>query len=278
MAANVINQITAANTFQQWLGATQQLIGTANALTNGNGSSFYANTNLIIGGVEGANVTLNVETSASINQLTGNTANITNVTFRSVEITQNIANVNVTSELTVGGNTYIHRELTVGGDTIIIGNLTVSGNIVLDEIGFDDLTVSGSGSFGNTLTVIGNTNLSNVVIAGNVQQLNVTTELSVGDDVTVSGNASFGQNVLITGDLTVSGNIILDEIGFDDLHVSGSVDIANNLTVTGTTELIGTATIASADVTTLVGTANSNIYAAIAAADASALAYSIALG
>ena len=269
MAANVINQITAANTFQQWLGATQQLIGTANALTNGNGSTFYANTNLIVGGSEGSTATLNVETSALINTLTGNTANVINVTFRSVDVTENIASVRITTDLDVGANTYIHDKLTVGGDTLITGDLTVSGNITLDAIGFDDLNVSGSGSFGNTLTVIGNTSLTNVTVSDT---------LTVLDDAIVSGNASFGQNVLITGDLTVSGNIILDEIGFDDLHVAGSANIANNLTVTGTTQLVGAATIASANVTTLVGTANSNIYAAIAAADASALAYSIALG
>ena len=269
MAANVINQITAANTFQQWLGATQQLIGTANALTNGNGSTFYANTNLIVGGVNGSNATLNVETSALINTLTGNTANVINVTFRNVGITGNIATANISTDLNVGANTYVHNKLTVGGDTLITGDLTVSGNITLDTIGFDDLLVSGSGSFGNTLTVIGNTSLTNVTVSNN---------LTVLAGAVVSGNATFSQNVLITGDLTVSGNITLDEIGFDDLRVAGSANIANNLSVTGTTQLIGATSIASANIVTLVGTANTNIYAAIAAADASALAYSIALG
>lgn len=45
-----INQITTANTFQQWLVATQDLIGVANNLTNGIGGTFYANTNMVIGG------------------------------------------------------------------------------------------------------------------------------------------------------------------------------------------------------------------------------------
>lgn len=269
MAANVINQITAANTFQQWLGATQQLIGTANALTNGNGSSFYANTNLIVGGVNGANATLNVETSALINTLTGNTANVINVTFRNVDITGNVVALSITTDLDVGSNTYIHRDLTVGGDTLITGNLVVTGNLVLDAIGFDDLTVSGSGSFGNTVTVIGNTSLSNVTVSNT---------LTVLAGANVSGNTTFGQNVLITGDLTVSGNIILDEIGFDDLQVAGSANIANNLSVTGTTQLIGATTITNANITTLVGTANSNIYAAIASAEGSSLAFAIALG
>jgi len=45
-----INQITTANTFQQWLVATQDLIGVANNLTTGIGGTFYANTNMVIGG------------------------------------------------------------------------------------------------------------------------------------------------------------------------------------------------------------------------------------
>jgi len=49
MPAN-INQLTTANTFQQWLVATQDLIGIANNLTNGVGGTFYANTNMVVGG------------------------------------------------------------------------------------------------------------------------------------------------------------------------------------------------------------------------------------
>jgi len=49
MPAN-INQVTTANTFQQWLVSTQDLIAVANNLTNGVGGTFYANTNLVVGG------------------------------------------------------------------------------------------------------------------------------------------------------------------------------------------------------------------------------------
>ena len=75
MAANTISQLTTANTFQHWLTATQSLIGTANLLTDGAGSTFFANTRLEVGG--SATSTLNVVTSATINDLIGNTSNIT---------------------------------------------------------------------------------------------------------------------------------------------------------------------------------------------------------
>jgi hypothetical protein len=263
MPANVISQLTAANTFQQWLGATQQLIGTSNALTDGNGSFFYANTNIIVGGADGDHASLNVETYAVINDLTVNTANVIDGTFRNVDITENVVSLRVTTDVDVGNSVYIHETLTVGGDTFITGNLVVTGNLTLDEIGFNDLQVAGSADIANNLTVVGDSTLTNV---------NVTTGFTVESD------AQFDQNVLISGNLTVSGNVVLDEIGFNDLNVAGSADIANNLTVTGNTDLNGITNIQSANVNSLVGNANTNIYAAIAAADASALAYSIALG
>ena len=55
-----INQITTANTFQQWLVATQSLIAVANNLTDGSGGIFYANTDVTIGGdlIVTGNITL----------------------------------------------------------------------------------------------------------------------------------------------------------------------------------------------------------------------------
>lgn len=45
-----INQLTTANTFQQWLVATQSLIAVANSITDGGTGTFYANTNMVVGG------------------------------------------------------------------------------------------------------------------------------------------------------------------------------------------------------------------------------------
>ena len=81
-----INYITTANTFQQWLISTQDLITTANSLTDNVGGTFYANTNLVVGNT--LNVVGNTTiASANITTLIG-TAN-TGIYNRIVEAENN---------------------------------------------------------------------------------------------------------------------------------------------------------------------------------------------
>ena len=173
MAANTLSQLTTANTFQHWLTATQSLIGTANLLTNGAGSTFYANTRLEVGGT---NATLNVVTSATINDLVGNTANIVTLQARNLNLTENVTStLKTTGQARVGSDLTVYGNSTIYGNTAISGDLTVSGNITLDAIGFDDLIVSGSGSFANTLSVTGNSTFSNAnvtsVLTANIARI-----------------------------------------------------------------------------------------------------------
>jgi len=234
MAANTLSQLTTANTFQHWLTATQSLIGTANLLTNGAGSTFYANTRLEVGGT---NATLNVVTSATINDLIGNTANVITIQARNLNLTENVTSAfKTTSSATVGTNLTVHGNSTITGNTLISGDLTVSGNITLDTIGFDDLSVNGSGTFANTLSVTGNSTFSNA---------NVTSVLT----------ANIAR--ITTANIT-SANIST---------TTGTIASAN----------ITSANITSANVTTLIGTANTAIYAAISAAANTALDGSVAL-
>ena len=206
MAANTISQLTTANTFQHWLTATQSLIGTANLLTNGAGSTFYANTRLEIGGTD---ATLNVTTGATINATTGNTANIISVQARNLNLTENVtSDLKLTNDLYVGDAITVYGDASIKGNTVISGDLVVSGNITLDAIGFDDLIVNGSCSFANTLSVTGITTLSNVIVTGNVSTLNITSN-TVTQNLRVDQTSNFTGNVTLvhanaTGTLTVN--------------------------------------------------------------------------
>ena len=209
MAANTITQITTANTFQHWLTATQSLIGTANLLTNGAGSTFFANTRLEVGG--SATSTLNVVTSATINDLIGNTSNITTSNTVSLQARNLNLTENVTSTLKTTGAAFVGTDLTVHGNSLISGDLTVSGNIILDAIGFDDLSVNGSATIANTLSVTGNSTFSNA---------NVTNTLTANIATITTAN--------ITTANIVTGNIATANI------ITGNIATANIISLVGT--------------------------------------------
>ncbi len=213
-----INQLTTANTFQEWLVTTSNLVAVANNLTDGqNGYPFIANTQLVL---QGQNSSLNVRNSGDINYLYSNTANIANISFSSGNITAN--GLLTTQQINVWGNivsTNVTNNLWVGGDTVLYGNLVIRGNTTLDAIGFNDLSVSGNANVAQSLVVVGNTSGSNLRLSGNIAVANVTSNLYVGGDTFIYGN------------LTISGNVTLDTIGFDDLDVRGSANIANMINV-----------------------------------------------
>jgi hypothetical protein len=75
-----INYITTANTFQQWLIGTQDLITVANNLTDNISGTFYANTNLIVG-----------NTLTVVNTFTANVAQITTANVNTFIGTANTA-------------------------------------------------------------------------------------------------------------------------------------------------------------------------------------------
>lgn len=130
-----INQISTANTFEGWLTATQTLIAVANNLTDGRDSTFLANTNLTIDGHPNS-AKLNVRTSAAINTLYANTANLANTEF----IGSNVTSLRVTTSADIGT------------DLKVYGDVTISGNLTLDAVGPNDLTVAGSVNIGDTVT------------------------------------------------------------------------------------------------------------------------------
>lgn len=239
-----ISYITNANTFAQWLAATQSLITAANNLTDG--PTFTACTEL--------------------------------------RLTKTGVSLNVTSDATIGGNLTVNTAATIATGNISILNVTGSANalyvansavITKNVFVNDSATVNNDINIRRTIYTTGSGETMNVsntaTFKGNVNLTGSGTTLNVSSDVVIGGN------------LTVSGNITLDAIGFDDLIVSGSGSFANTLTVTGNTTMsnanvTNTLTANIANITSFVGTANDAIYSAISTVDGSSIALAIALG
>jgi cytoskeletal protein CcmA (bactofilin family) len=245
-----INQLSTANTFQEWLTTTSTIVAVANNLTDGlNGSPFIINSQVFF---QGANSSLNVRNSGAINSLYANTANISNVSFATSNIYLtangsliggNIAMANVTSNLTVGGDAYI------------AGNLVVSGNVTLDAIGFDEIIIAGGASIGTVLNVAqGATITGDIVALSNIVTANISTTLNVASSITaksanianisllnnnlsVPGNLTVtGTSSNITGRLFVGGNIAVANVT-SNAYIGGDTFIYGNLTISGNTTL-----------------------------------------
>ena len=111
--------------------------------------------------------------------------------------------------------------------------------------------------------------------ANTFQQWLVATQslISVANNLTdgIGGTFYANTDVTIDGNLIVTGNITLEAVGYDDLYVSGNTEITGNLSVSGT-----------ANIETFIGTANTNIYNAIANVSTTvggeSIAFAIALG
>jgi hypothetical protein len=224
-----INQISTANTFEEWLSTTSTLVAVANNLTDNTNGGFLANSSIFI---EGSAASLNVRTHANINYVWANTANISNVsiiagsvtgnanltfdgatinklTFGNVVVTGNIQTVNVTTSLNVGG------------DTIIYGNLRITGNTTLDNIGFNDLSIAGNASVGN-----------NLVVTQNIAVVNVTRTLNVGSSIVAplaniaNINLSFS-SITVPETLTVNNASITGNLFVANTTVNGNITRAN---------------------------------------------------
>ncbi len=119
-----INQITTANTFSQWVEATRSLIATANALTNGvqAGQAFTMNTAVVI---DGLGASLDVKTSATVNQLTANSINI-GATPLGTFSTVNIANSTQAEVVANGLNSTIRFQ---GGYGVVINTSPANDTI-----------------------------------------------------------------------------------------------------------------------------------------------------
>ncbi len=120
-----INQISTANTFEQWLIATQSLIAFANSISDSSGGTFTSNTSeyIITGDLTvGDTVTaVNVDTDAiTFIVATGNNITSNNITSNNITVNDTITtnNIIISNSITIGS--------TVTVSNIIANNVTAN--------------------------------------------------------------------------------------------------------------------------------------------------------
>ena len=181
-----------------------------------------------------------------------------------VDIEDTTQSTNTTSgALKVAGGVGIAKNLNVGGNTTLTGSLTANGNITLGNSSADTLTVNATPTFTDDLLI----NASNSVFrirngSNTTNQFLVDTDngnTTINGNLTINGStgitadgADFGNiQIAVTTDNTIdtsSGNLVLDSTG-------GTIDINDNVDISGTLEVDGNTTLgnASTDVTTVNG-------------------------
>lgn len=295
-----INQISTANTFQEWLTTTSILVAVANNLTDNTSGGFLACSSIYI---QGAGASLNVRTLANINTLQANTANIANIslehgsitgngtlTIKDANVWANIVSANVTGNLAVGGQAIVYNRLTapianiatanIANISLANGHIVANGNLTVSDINVTSNIVSVNVT-GN-LAVGGQTIIYNRLTAPIV---NIGTEIIANIATANISNISFANgHIAANGNLTISNINVTSNIV--SLNVSGNIAIGSNATISGNVVLQSNTIATDLYLTgTFKGPANDSIYSAIAGANsnfgeaiATSLAFAIALG
>ena len=131
----------------------------------------------------------NVSGTTLTNTLQANTANIANVLVDS-------SNVSIPLDLIVGRNANVignvasvnvTNRLFVGGDSFLYGNVTISGNVTLDSVGYDDLDVAGSVNSTNL-----NTSTANITLLTGTSNTAIYTTISAAIDSSIAFAIALG--------------------------------------------------------------------------------------
>ena len=192
-----INYVDTANTFQQWLISTQDLITVANNLTDNIAGTFYANTNLVAGN------TLNVVGDTTIS---GNLTVSGNITLDALGF----------DDLLVNGSASIANTLSVTGAATLSNTLAVTGNTTLSNV-----------------AVSGTANISTVISAAGL--LSATTNIHVNDWV-FSQNANVKSGVTTLSVVNSgSGAYLFDQYSGNnpDIYLHPGQTISFNINATG---------------------------------------------
>ena len=208
--------------------------------------------------VAGSNITVNADDVALSSTVTGLTA-LTATTLTGTLATAaqgNVTSVGGLTSLCVTGNTVIGGDVTIAGDDLTMGTNTSGYLLIADGTNYNptavtgDVTINGSGA-----TTIGNTKVTNAMLAGSIANAKLTnssinvTDGSNDTDISLGGTLTFsGTNNEV--EVAESGGTVT--VGLPST-VSGLTTVSAG-TITGTSGVGGTLTTAAQTNITSVGT------------------------
>lgn len=147
-------------------------------------------------------------------------------------ITTNVSNSNLELRASGTGNVLIPNN-----DVVISNNFDVDGNTTLDNTTVDgSFNVNGNTILNGDVTVTGSTTYNGSIV--------------ISDNITVNGIATVG--ALQTDDILIDGNVITTTLSNSDLELrangTGTIELQENTNVTGTLDVSGQTTLASANI------------------------------
>ena len=200
-----INQISTANTFEQWLIATQSLIAFANSITNAApGSTFTANTNeyVITGNLSVGNTVTAVTVNTDViifddgTRLTSNVQIVnayahSNAAFNKANSANSLAQAayDYANTISLGGE--------IAGDNVIVLYTVTGNNIVANS----NVTTS-------NITITNNATAGNINVSNSIITTNLTATLITATDVNTTSDIALKDNIeQISNSLDVLENI-----------------------------------------------------------------------
>jgi hypothetical protein len=131
-------------------------------------------------------------------------------------------------------NLDVDLNLNVDGNTQIDGTLTVDGNTSIGNASTDAHTVTGTVQFNQALTVSERVNIRNLKVGTDAaNEISTSTGNLVLDSA--GGTVDVTDNLAITGTFSVNGNTTIGNAGTDAHTVNGTVNFVNPITTTDIT-------------------------------------------
>jgi hypothetical protein len=160
---------------------------------------------------------------------------------------------NITGAVTAGSTLAVGTDLTAGGNLTVSGDFSVGGTLTVDNLTFNDSTISSSSNSNINITPGGTgvVNISNLTIDGEINITdNVIKTTNSNSDLVISPSGT-GQVIMTKADI--------DEGTIDNTVIGGSTAVAGTFTTLSTTAAITVDGVTLTDNTISTNASNANL-------------------